>query len=92
MTYTFEDLVNALSDEAIALHASHGGELPTPLSLMHLYPVNGAARRIDPDATAWSYRDATWAQVIVGVDPDPANNDRLTRWANACPKHQRRHA
>ncbi len=81
--YWKADFVNDLSDEAIALHAKHGRELPTPLSTMHLYPVNGAAHRVDPDATAWSYRDATWAEVIVGVDADPANNDRLVRWANA---------
>jgi hypothetical protein len=23
--------------------------------------------------TAFSYRDAQWAEVIVGIDPDPAN-------------------
>ena len=31
--------------------------------------------------TPWAYRDANWAHVIVGVDPDPANNDRLIAWA-----------
>jgi hypothetical protein len=31
--------------------------------------------------TAWSYRDANWSQVIVGVDPDPANNQRTITWA-----------
>ena len=31
----------------------------------------GARRRRDD--TPWAYRDAAWAQVIVGVDPDPAN-------------------
>jgi Berberine and berberine like len=49
-------------------------------STMHLYPVNGAAARVAKDATPWSYRDATWAQVIVGVDPDPRNNDRIISW------------
>jgi len=81
--YWKADFVNELSDEAIGLHARHGGQLPTPLSSMHLYPINGAAHRVGSKATAWSYRDATWAEVIVGVDPDPANNDRLARWANA---------
>ncbi len=81
--YWKADFVNTLSDEAIGLHAEHGGALPTPLSTMHLYPVNGAAQRVEPGETAWSYREATWAEVIVGVDPDPANDDRLKRWANA---------
>ena len=47
---------------------------------MHLYPINGAAHRVGKTDTAWSYRDATWAQVIVGVDPDPANKDRIVNW------------
>jgi FAD/FMN-containing dehydrogenase len=81
--YWKADFVNELSDEAIRLHVKHGSELPTPLSSMHMYPINGAAHRVGGDATAWSYRDATWAEVIVGVDPDPANNDRMIRWANA---------
>jgi FAD/FMN-containing dehydrogenase len=47
---------------------------------MHLYPVDGAASRVAADATAWSYRDATWGQVMVGVDHDPAMVDTLTEW------------
>jgi FAD/FMN-containing dehydrogenase len=82
--YWKADFVRELGDEAIRLHVEHGSKLPTPQSTMHLYPINGAAHRVGGDATAWSYRDATWAEVIVGVDPDPANNDRLVRWANAC--------
>jgi len=48
---------------------------------MHLYPIDGAARRVGRNDTAFSYRDATWAEVIVGVDPDPANAKRITSWA-----------
>ncbi|HZW37077.1 MAG TPA: FAD-binding oxidoreductase [Candidatus Deferrimicrobiaceae bacterium] len=81
--YWKADFVNELSDEAVRLHVEHGSMLPTPQSTMHLYPINGAARRVGGNATAWSYREATWAEVIVGVDPDPANNERLVRWANA---------
>jgi hypothetical protein len=69
-----------LSDKAIDAHIKFGSEMPTMWSTMHMYPVNGAAARIKNDETAWSYRDATWAQVIVGVDPDPANRDIITKW------------
>ena len=48
---------------------------------MHLYPIDGAASRVPKDATAWSYRDAKWAEVIVGVDPDPADKEKITAWA-----------
>ena len=79
--YWKADFVNELSDEAIALHVKHGSELPTMWSTMHLYPINGAARRVGNNETAWSYRESTWAEVIVGVDPDPKNKDRIIEWA-----------
>ncbi|MBI5420591.1 MAG: FAD-binding oxidoreductase [Deltaproteobacteria bacterium] len=81
--YWKADFVKKLSDEAIGLHVKHGSAVPTPHSAMHLYPVNGAAHRAGSNATAWSYRDATWAEVIVGVDPDPGTRDRITGWAKA---------
>jgi FAD/FMN-containing dehydrogenase len=79
--YWKADFVNELSDEAIALHVEHGSRLPTMLSAMHLYPINGKVHRIAKTETAWSYREAVWAEVIVGVDPDPAKRDVITRWA-----------
>jgi FAD/FMN-containing dehydrogenase len=79
--YWKADFVNELSDEAINIHLKHGNEMPTPLSTMHLYPVNGAASKIDANATAWNYRNSTWAMVIAGIDPDPGNRDKIVNWA-----------
>ncbi len=79
--YWKADFVNELSDEAIALHIKHGSELPSLHSTMHLYPVNGAAHKPKNGDTPWSHRGATWSEVIVGVDPDPANTDHITAWA-----------
>jgi hypothetical protein len=79
--YWKADFVNELSDEAIALHIKHGSELPTLHSTMHLYPINGAAHKAGNSETPWNYRNANWSEVIVGVDPDPANKDRITTWA-----------
>jgi FAD/FMN-containing dehydrogenase len=50
------------------------------LSGVHLYPVDGAAQRVGPNDTAYSFREAHFAQVIVGVDPDPANAEKITAW------------
>ncbi len=47
---------------------------------MHLYPIDGAVHHVDEDETAWNERDATWSMVIVGVDPDPAEGERITDW------------
>jgi FAD/FMN-containing dehydrogenase len=81
--YWKADFVNKLSDEAIALHIKHASELPSLHSTMHLYPINGAAHRAKNSDTPWSYRTATWSEVIVGVDPDPANADHITAWARS---------
>ena len=78
--YWRADFVNTLSDEAIERHARHGAALPTMHSTMHLYPIDGAAHRVGKRDTAFSYRDANWAEVIVGVDPDPANGEKITTW------------
>jgi len=78
--YWRADFVRDIPDEAIAAHAEHGAKLPTWQSTMHLYPIDGAAAEVAPDATAWRHREARWAQVIVGVDPDPANADMIRQW------------
>jgi FAD/FMN-containing dehydrogenase len=79
--YWRADFVNELNDEAISLHIKFANTLPTNLSTMHLYPVNGFASRVKSGDTAWSYRDATWAMVMVGIDPDPANKEKISLWA-----------
>jgi hypothetical protein len=74
------DFVRSLSDEAIDTHIAQAAAAPTALSLMHLYPIDGAVRRVKKDATAWSARDATWSMVIAGISPDPAQADALKSW------------
>src|SRR5262249_31514208 len=70
-----------ISDAAIAEHVKQAAKLPTMHSTMHIYPINGAAHRPSASDTAFSFRDASFAEVIVGVDPDPANNNRMIAWA-----------
>jgi FAD/FMN-containing dehydrogenase len=79
--YWKADFFQELSDKAIDLHVKYAERLPSPHSTMHLYPVNGAAARVGRGDTAFSFRDAKFAEVIVGVDPDPANTPRLVQWA-----------
>ena len=78
--YWRADFVKELSDKAIELHLEHASRLPTMHSTMHLYPVNGAVQRIGKSETAFSYRDVTWAEVIVGVDPEPAHREKIVAW------------
>ena len=79
--YWRADFFERYSDEAIRLHVKYGAQLPTMQSTMHIYPINGSAGRVSEGDTAWSYRDANFSQVVVGVDPDPANNTLMIAWA-----------
>ena len=78
--YWRADNFTGLSEEAIEKHVEHGSKIPTMLSTMHLYPVNGAAQRVGKNDTAYSFREALFAEVIVGVDADPANREKITTW------------
>jgi FAD/FMN-containing dehydrogenase len=79
--YWRADFVREVPDEAVRLHARFGQEMPTLKSTMHLYPVDGAAHDLAPSDTPWSYRDANWATVYAGVDPDPENADAIRKWS-----------
>jgi FAD/FMN-containing dehydrogenase len=74
------DFFRELNDEAVAEHVKYGSQLPSALSTMHLYPVNGAVHRVGASDAAWAYRDVTWSAVYAGIDPDPANKDAITAW------------
>ena len=55
--------------------------MPSFKSGSHLYPIDGAAHDVAAEDTAFAFRDATWSQVIVGVDADPASAQALRDWA-----------
>ncbi len=78
--YWRADFVRDLPDAAIEQHAEFGERLPTLHSSMHLYPIDGAVHDVGQADTPFSYRDANWAEVIIGVDPDPANAGAIRDW------------
>jgi FAD binding domain/Berberine and berberine like len=77
------DFVKSLPDEAIDTHIAQAANAPSDLSLMHLYPIDGAVRRAAKEATAWSARDATWSMVIAAIDADPNRAEALKTWGRA---------
>jgi hypothetical protein len=77
------DFVKTLPDAAIDAHLEQAAKTPSELSLMHLYPIDGAVHRVGKDETAWNCRDATWSMVIAGIDPDPQKAEAVTRWTKA---------
>jgi hypothetical protein len=76
--YWKADFFKELSDAAIEKHIDTG-RLCRPQPTMHLYPVNGKVNRwakpngVQPSRPVWSE--------VTGVDPDPANRDKIINWA-----------
>lgn len=78
--YWKADFTADLTDAAIAAHVEHGKRTPNVSSSMHLHPTNGAAQRVGADETAFGHRDKSFAPVIVGIWPDPADNEANIQW------------
>lgn len=77
------DFVKTLPDAAIEAHLVQAAKTPSELSLMHLYPIDGAVHRVAKGDTAWNCRDATWSMVIAGIDPDAGKAAAVTQWTKA---------
>ena len=78
--YARADFVRAIPDEAMNLNREWNAKMPTFKSGSHVYPINGAVNDVAPEDTAFSFRDANWSQVFIGVDPDAANAAALKEW------------
>ena len=72
--------VRELTDDAIAVHVDHGPKAPTMSSTMHLYPIDGACRRVGKDDTAFGHRDANFSMVIVSGWENSADDEANVRW------------
>ena len=81
--YWRADFFNELGPEISAQHLKFGSAIPTSLSQMHLYPISGAASRVAPEDTPWAYRNAKYAGVYLGVDPDSENASKITKWCKS---------
>lgn len=78
--YWKADFTRGLSDAAIAAHVEHGSRTPHVSSSMHLHAVNGAARRVGADETAFGHRDKNFSPVIAGIWDDPADDEANVGW------------
>ncbi|MEQ4208203.1 FAD-binding oxidoreductase [Actinopolymorpha sp. B17G11] len=78
--YWKANFARELTDPAVDAHLEFGPRLPALNSTVHVYPVNGACNEVAGDATAFAYRDTTFATVIAGIWPDPADNAQNISW------------
>jgi hypothetical protein len=81
--YWKSSFAREISDEAIAVHAEYGAQVPSIQTAVHLYPINGAVKRIGSDETAFAYRDVEFSPVIAGMWESPADNQANISWVRA---------
>jgi FAD/FMN-containing dehydrogenase len=79
-SYWKGNFVTELTDAAIEQHIIHGAKVPEMSATMHLYPINGACHRVGADETAFAYRNASFATVIVCAWQDPALDKERIQW------------
>jgi FAD/FMN-containing dehydrogenase len=79
-SYWKGNFVTELTDAAIDAHVEHGAKVPEVSATMHLYPINGAVHRVGADETAFAYRDANFATVIVAAWSDPSLDQERIQW------------
>ena len=72
--------LSEIPDEAITLNREWNERMPGFKAGSHFYPVDGAANDVGVEDTAFAYRDATWSQVFIGCDPDPASASAVRDW------------
>lgn len=77
--YWKADFISELTDEAIAAHIRHAKATPNITSSMHLHPINGAAKRVGTDETAFGHRDKNFSPVVLGIWENP-DDDAIMQW------------
>jgi FAD/FMN-containing dehydrogenase len=81
--YWNHEFFTEMTDKAIDTALKHFEQVPNWQCGMHFYSVNGAVHKADKNDTAWNYREANFSQVVVGVDFDSANKEKITKWSKA---------
>jgi FAD/FMN-containing dehydrogenase len=78
--YLKTNYLKDLSDEAIDLLVERYMRVPAPFSHIVVEHMGGAVGRMDPQATAYNYRDAQYNFLIVGIWNEAAEDERNIQW------------
>ena len=79
--YWKTQLVDPLPDEAIDIVVDRAATLPSPMTQIVLEHLGGAISRVEPDATAYRNRKASFSFNVFPRWEDPAEDDAHVAWA-----------
>ncbi len=78
--YWKADMYQELPDEAIDTLVRAAADPPSPLTAIIVQPIGGAVHRVPDDATAIGWRSAKWALHVLGMWPEPSEDERNIAW------------
>ena len=78
--YWKSQYVPEMDDDVIRLAVRQGAERPSPITSIDIWPLGGAAGRIDPGATAFSSRKAAFLYNIESNWDDPGKTNANVSW------------
>jgi hypothetical protein len=82
--YWKSSLVRTLGDEAIEALLEYAARKPTPLSVIYLQQLHGAASRVDAADTAFPHRFDHYNCGAMLETEDPADTEAGIQWAREC--------
>lgn len=81
--YWKANLIGQIGDDAIDTMIDFFGDVPSPFTGVGFQQLGNAANRVDPDATAFSHRDALYDFLMLSGWEDPSEADRNIEWTRA---------
>ena len=79
--YVKSVFLDELSDEALETLVDCSAGMTSPLSLVTLQQYRGVVSRVEPDATAYAYRNAAFAVTMGAAWTEPAEDDIHIAWS-----------
>ena len=70
-------------DEVLDIAIDYASRMASPMSMILLYMIHGAATRVSPDATAFGLRDDLWNLDVIGQWLDPSEAEQHVQWVRS---------
>ena len=84
--------LTGITDDVIETIMTHAAGMAGPFTVAYLDPGGGAPSRVDPSATAFPHRDATYGFHIISGWMDSDQDDEVSAWADSFHEAMSHHA
>jgi len=78
--YWKSSFLKELGDDVLDILIDRAGKMRSPMSMIGIFHMHGAATRVDPDATAFGLRADQWDYDVISQWNDPAEAAQYIPW------------